>query len=90
MRFESLTAGYFVFNHACQTSLAVMVREFCDLYDGPVYAVRRTGTPECPEYCLHQGELRGCPARCECAFVRDILQLIRNWPKSTSARAVSV
>jgi hypothetical protein len=42
---------------------------------------RKTGTEECPGYCLHQDELQPCPARCECAYVREIIQIIRNWPK---------
>ena len=90
MRPDNLTAGYFVFNHVCETSLAIMVREFCDLHKGPVYAVRKFGTDECPEYCLHEDELEPCPARCECAFVRDVLQRIRDWPKSPSTHSASI
>jgi hypothetical protein len=24
-----------------------------------------------------------CPSQCECAYIREILQIIRNWPKNT-------
>ncbi len=80
--FTALTAGFFLFNHSCAGTLAILVEEFEDLYDGPVYAERKTGTEECPEYCLHKEELARCPRRCECAFVREILQLVRAWPKN--------
>jgi hypothetical protein len=85
VHFEELTAGYFVFNHSCETSLAVVVGAFSDLYDGPVFEDRRTGTEDCPQYCLHEDDLRPCPARCECACVREIIQLVRRWPKQYEA-----
>ena len=88
--FKELTAGYFLFNHSCQGTLAISVREFEDLYDGPVYAERKRGTDECPQYCLHQEELARCPARCECAFVREIIQIIRRWPGKASGHAPPV
>jgi hypothetical protein len=80
--FEELTAGFFLFNHSCAGTLAVLVEEFEDLYDGPVYEERKTGTDECLQYCLRRNELALCPARCECAFVREIIQIVRQWPKS--------
>ena len=79
--FKELTAGYFLFNHSCEGTLALLVEEFEDLYDGPVYEEQKTGTDECPQYCLRKEELAPCPARCECAFVREIIQLVRRWPK---------
>lgn len=80
--FERLKTGYFLFNHSCEGTLAVMVVDFGDLYDGPVFHVRKTGTDECSGYCLKRDELRACSALCECAFVREIIQIIRNWPKN--------
>lgn len=80
--FKELTAGYFLFNHSCAGTLAVLVEKFADLYDGPVYQTRKTGTSECPRFCLHQEELAPCPARCECAFVREVIQVVRSWPKN--------
>jgi hypothetical protein len=55
---------------------------FRHLYDGPVYAERATGTADCPEYCLYVAELGACLAKCECAYVREILQIVRQWPKA--------
>ena len=82
--FKELTAGFFLFNHSCAGTLAILVEEFEDLYGGPVYEERKTGTDECPQYCLHKEELARCPVRCECAFVREIIQLVRSWPKNSS------
>lgn len=75
--FKSLPLGLFLFNHTCGTTLAVSAEGFVDLYDGPVYEERKTGTDECPGYCLHKDELRRCPAKCECAWVRELLQIIK-------------
>ena len=88
VNFASLDAGYFLFNHCrpeCRTTLSLPAGEFFDLYDGPVYQERKTGSPECPGHCLHQDDLRACSLRCECAFVREILQTIIMWPKRVAA-----
>jgi hypothetical protein len=82
--FGDLVAGHFQFNHeraGCGTTLALAVEAFRDLYDGPIFEERATGTSECPEKCLHPSDLEPCPAHCECAFVRAILQLVLAWPK---------
>lgn len=81
--FKELAGGLLLFNHACGTTLALKVRECGDLYDGPIFTERRTGEDDCPTYCLHPEELRACPAVCECAYVRELLQIILQWPKPT-------
>jgi len=81
--FEDLSLGLFLFNHlTCKTTLAVHASLFKDLHTGPVYLERKTGQTECPGYCLRTPELAPCPAECECAWVRSLLQIIREWPKS--------
>jgi hypothetical protein len=81
VHFRDLDKGLFIFNHHCKTSLAVPVGLFKDLHEGPIFKKSMTGTDECPEFCLRESELKLCPVECECAFVRDIIQLIKTWPK---------
>ena len=81
VNFPSLGDGLFLFNHNCQTTLTLRASEFKDLYDGPIFTERLTNSEDCPEYCLHKDNIERCPARCECAYVREIIQLIKNWPK---------
>lgn len=85
VNFKQLKTGILMFNHACKTTLALYVIDFQDLYDGPIFKERATGTDECPGMCLHQDDFNPCPARCECAFVRHILKVISDWPKAPAA-----
>lgn len=83
VNFEQLELGLFLFNHLeCRSTMAVWAQAFRDLYSGPVYLQRLTGSDTCPAYCLRQDELDPCPAVCECAWVRELLQVIRRWPTS--------
>lgn len=82
VNFESLHLGLLLFNHVCGTTLALPAGTFRDLYAGPVHSGRKTGTEDCPEYCLHKEELRPCPAECECAWVREMIQIVREAEKS--------
>ena len=82
--FRRLQAGLFLFAHrvpSCQTTLAVRAAEFRDLYEGPVFERRLTGTAKCRGYCLRESNLEPCPEECECAFVRRILDRIRHWKR---------
>ena len=80
--FDELLNGLILFNHDCGTTLACQVTLFEHLYDGPVYQIRKTGEPECPGYCLDKTDFSPCPNKCSCAFVRETLQIIKQWPKS--------
>lgn len=82
VHFEELTAGLLLFNHTCNGTLAIEAGDFEDLYDGVVFVDRATGSDDCPGYCLHQDELEPCPAKCECAYVREVMQIIRNWVRN--------
>jgi len=81
VHFKELTEGLFLFNHSCNATLTVRAGAFSDLYAGPMFTTRLTGTDECPGYCLVEHELRPCPAKCDCAYAREIVQLIKTWPK---------
>ena len=75
--FLELETGFFLFNHTCGTTLAVGVDAFHSLYDGPVFLERVVGTDKCPGYCLERMSLEPCPVKCECAFVREIIQVLK-------------
>lgn len=77
VNFDNLIDGTFLFNHSCGATLFLSVRYFNGLYEGPVFNQRATGSEECPEYCLYPDELDLCSARCECAYVRNIIDIIK-------------
>ncbi|MFH2007703.1 MAG: hypothetical protein ABI333_14045 [bacterium] len=80
---EDLVLGLFLFNHDnCGTTLAITASDFVDLYDGPIYEQRLTGSPDCQGYCLSGQGLDACPNSCECAWVREVLQIVKDWPRS--------
>lgn len=79
-----LTAGLFLFNHlevGCLTTLAIPAALFWDLYEGAIFEERLLNTPRCAGHCLHSDDLKPCPNKCECAFVREILQIVKAWHK---------
>ena len=47
VNFHEPKLGFFLFNHTCNTTIAIDARNFTDLYEGP-------------GYCLHQKELQSC------------------------------
>lgn len=79
--------GLFLFNHSCQTTLAVKARAFVDLYDGPMYAGSLHGTDACLGHCDSFTVLDPCPNECECAFVRAVVSTLARWPKKPGGRA---
>ena len=78
VHFKELKAGIFLFNHSCKGTLAIKVKLFADLYNGPIFQERATGSDNCPEYCLNEKNFLPCPVKCECAFVREIIQIIKS------------
>ncbi len=84
--FERLELGLFLFDHqVCGTTMSLKASLFTDLYDGSVYVERQTGTEACPGHCLHVEELDPCPAQCECAYVREVVSICRNWKKAATS-----
>jgi hypothetical protein len=81
VNFADLGTGLVMFNHSCASTLAVAISVFADLSAAPAYDVFKGGTDECPHHCLHLDDLEPCPTRCQCAFYRDVLQKVKNFPK---------
>lgn len=77
VHFEDLKAGFFLFNHSCGTTFTLDIQFFMDLYNGPIFKDKATGSDQCPGHCLHKSNLDPCPAKCECAFVREIIQVLK-------------
>ncbi len=76
--FRNLELGLLMFNHmTCRTTLSLEAGKFSDMYKGPVFKSRLTGSDQCPGYCLHKSVLRPCPEECECAYVRSIIDMIK-------------
>jgi hypothetical protein len=78
--FGKLERGLFFFNHRaedCHTTLTIFAGQFISLYNGTTYTERRTGKEGCPGYCLEKDQLDRCDAFCECAFNREVIQVIK-------------
>ncbi|WP_108650455.1 hypothetical protein [Dongshaea marina] len=79
--FQNLDEGLFLFTHQtgeCQSTLALEVGGFKDLYHGALYTERKAGGPECPLYCQDVNQLVRCQAKCECAYIREVMQIFRS------------
>jgi hypothetical protein len=85
--FDNLANGLILFNHGCGTTLACRVEQFKNLFKGPVYQINKQGGDDCPGYCQNKTDFSPCPIECSCAFVRDALQIIKQWPKSKIPRS---
>jgi hypothetical protein len=84
VNYDDPNAGLILFTHqtpACGTTLALEVREFSDLYRGPICEDLLENTDECPGHCRDMSSLERCAKECNCTFARDILQILRDWPK---------
>jgi hypothetical protein len=79
--FRDLATGLVLFNHACQSTLAVPVGVFADLHGGPRHDRFMGDTDQCPHHCLDLNDLGPCPTQCQCAFFRAVLQAVKNYPK---------
>ena len=78
--FERLEWGLFYFTHNtenCRSTMAIQASKFLSLYSGKKYPERRTGKDDCPGYCLEEKQLDRCQALCECAFNREVIQVIK-------------
>lgn len=88
VNFEHLKEGFFLFNHMekdCLTTMGLPAGLFLDLYRGAIFQDRLTGSFQCAGQCLHERDLSPCPEKCECAFVREVVDMVVHWKKRTAA-----
>ena len=86
--FDKVKLGLLLFLHkkeGCLTTVAIKAGEVRDLYRGPVYKENLSGTDVCPGYCLRKTALVKCPKKCECAWVTEVMDIIKNWKKNRPA-----
>ncbi len=84
--FKDLEYGMFFFTHEiepCHSTMTLMVEDFRSLYSGATYKENKALSEECPRYCIDEEQLARCEALCECAFVREISQIIVDMQKNT-------
>lgn len=84
--FEDFKKGFYLFNHIledfdCNTSIAVRITNFLDLYDGPLFNDLKFGSKECSGYCAKVDELKRCTVNCRNAVAREIMLEILNYNK---------
>lgn len=82
--FKDLHRSLFYFNHkkeGCGTSLAITIDEFLDMYKGDIHPSLLRGLKPCPRHCENVNDLSPCSQECSCAYVRDVLQLIKDYKK---------
>ena len=88
VRFGDLGAGLFLFNHLdgkCYTTFSIAAEAFTDLHKGPMFNDNLFGTDDCMRLCTDLDRLDPCPRRCECAYVRSVLDKVNTWPKRSLA-----
>lgn len=88
VNFQNLEGGMFLFTHnteSCQSTMTIMMGVFRDLYSGATYTENKALSEECPRYCIEENQLSRCDALCECAFVREILQIILQMQNNAKA-----
>lgn len=79
--FRSLEKGLLLFTHladSCHSTMGIYVSDFDDMFSGTRYAENKSLTEECPRYCVDEKRMDRCDAKCECAFVREILCTIES------------
>ena len=87
VHFDNLEGGLFFFTHqveGCYTTLAILATSFRSLNDLPLLEKRDKQLCIGSDLCVHQGDLLPKPKECECLWVRDILHVIRKWPKTAT------
>ncbi len=80
--FKNLKLGVFLFNHSCNTTMAVEAKFLLDLHDGTFSLERNPDSRECPGRCLNDNIMSPCSSDCRCAFISEIMKVIKNYAAS--------
>lgn len=81
--FDVLECGLLYFNHeTCSSVLGLCVSDFQHLRRSLTFSENKAGKEGCPGYCLIEKEFSPCKNTCECRWVRDVIQIIKNWKKT--------
>ncbi len=76
--------GMLLFNHLeCGTTMGLWVTEFEDLWTGERFEESLRDGEGCELRCYNKNDLERCSNACSGAWVREVLQLIRKWPKAS-------
>lgn len=78
---KNLESGLLLFSHmieGCKTTMGIYIKEFNDMYSGGRYTENKALTEECPRYCINKKRLDRCNTFCECAYVREIIHIVKN------------
>jgi len=73
--------GSYLFNHVltdnrCNSTLAIYVSSFLDLYDGPIFEDLKAGSKESSGHCARVEDVERCNAHCRNAVAREIMHKI--------------
>jgi len=81
VNFVDLKGGLFYFTHhrdGCGTTLAIPVGKFTSLSARTLLAARgEQPGGKCPGSCVRKGDMDPCPVECECVWVREVMQVIK-------------
>ena len=83
--------GAYLFNHMppknrCNSTLAIYVSQFMDLYHGPKHEDLKAGSEECSGYCARVEVLERCNACCRNATARELISIIKDILSKNSAQ----
>lgn len=77
--FEMWQLGSIDFKHCCGADIKIPAETFMDMYSKPAF---QEHPKDCEKNCLFHRQEKNCPRLCECGYIRDIYELIDNWPKA--------
>lgn len=81
--FKVFNKGSYLFNHLlandqCNSTLAIDVSCFLDLYNGTLFKDLKVGSKECSGYCAKVEVMKRCNVHCRNVVAREIMHKILN------------